>query len=186
MDTEATADFTNTVVTVSGLPGSGTSTACRILQQQLGFRWVNTGQLFREMAKEHGMDLNQFGQYAQEHHQIDKELDRRQLELARQGRIILEGRLSGQVLKRGKAAGVAVWVDAPEAVRLARVSSRDGMSVEQAREFTLTREALERARYLEIYGIDLADFSVYDLVLDSSQLSPEAIVQAIILRLKGV
>lgn len=174
-----------TVLTVSGLPGSGTSTACKLLQQRLGFRWVNTGQLFRELAKEHGMDLNQFGKYAQEHHEIDEELDRRQLELAKQGEIILEGRLSGQVLKRGKAAGVAVWVDAPEEVRLARVSNRDGMTVEEARQFTLTRERLEKQRYLEIYGIDLGDFSVYDLVLDSSKLSPEAIADLVIARLRA-
>jgi len=173
-----------TVVTVSGLPGSGTSTACRLLQEQLGFRWVNTGQIFREMAKEHGMNLNEFGIYAQNHHEIDEELDRRQLEMARQGEIILEGRLSGQVLKRGGAAGVAVWVDAPEEVRLSRVSFRDGLTVEEARQFTLTREKLERQRYLEIYGIDLCDLSLYDLVLDSSKLDPQAIADAIISKLE--
>lgn len=183
MCAEATGGWQTTVVTVSGLPGSGTSTACRLLQEKLGFRWVNTGQLFREMAREHGMDLNQFGRYAQDHHEIDEELDRRQLQLASEGRIILEGRLSGQVLRRGEARAITVWVDAPEEVRLARVSGRDGLTLEQAREFTLKRERLERERYLQIYGIDLADLSVYDLVLDSSKMLPEAIVEAILNRM---
>ncbi len=179
-----TGERTLTVVTVSGLPGSGTSTACRLLQRELGYRWVNTGQLFREMARERGMDLNSFGAYAREHQEVDQELDRRQLELASGGEVILEGRLSGQVLKRGGAVGLAVWVEAPEEVRLERVSGRDGLSIEVARETTLTRERLERERYLEIYGIDLNDLSIYDLVLDSARLSPSEIVDAVVAALR--
>lgn len=185
MSAEENVGRHTSVITMSGLPGSGTSTACKLLQEHLGFRWVNTGQLFREMAREHGMNLNEFGKYAQDHHEIDEELDRRQLCLASEGRVILEGRLSGQVLKRAKAPGLAVWVDAPEEVRLARVSRRDGLTPGEARDFTLNRERLEKERYLEIYGIDLTDLSVYDLVLDSSKMLPEAIVQAVLERMAG-
>jgi len=132
------------------------------------------------MAAEKGMSLNDFGAYALTHPDVDRELDRRQLELARNGRIILEGRLSGHVVKKHGVPAVSVWLDAPLDVRVARLSSRDVQDPVVAADLNRRREELERQRYLEVYGYDLADLSVYDLVLDSSLLTPEGIVSAIL------
>jgi cytidylate kinase len=42
------------------------------------------------------------------------------------------------------------------------------------------RQQVERDRYLALYGIDLADLSIYDLVLDSGVLTPDEVAGAII------
>jgi cytidylate kinase len=65
-------------------------------------------------------------------------------------------------------------------VRADRVAQREGKSREQALQEMLAREASERKRYQEIYGIDLDDLSPYDLILDSSRWPPEAIVETLI------
>jgi cytidylate kinase len=168
------------VITISGPPGSGTTTAARLLAEQTGFPYRNTGSLFREMAAETGMSLNDFGAYALTHPDVDRELDRRQLDLARNGRVILEGRLSGHVVKKHGVPAVCVWLDAPLDVRVQRLSARDVQDLVVAADLNRRREELERQRYLEVYGYDLADLSVYDLVLDSSVLTPEGIVSAIL------
>ena len=47
------------------------------------------------------------------------------------------------------------------------------------------RSALERARYQAVYGIDLDDRSTYDLVLDSTTESPEALTATIVERARA-
>jgi cytidylate kinase len=49
----------------------------------------------------------------------------------------------------------------------------------------LEREECEAERYRSWYGIDLKDMSVYDLVVDTSKLIPEEIVELIVSRMGG-
>ena len=51
----------NSVITVSGLPGSGTSTVCELVAQATGFRYINAGAIFRELADEDGLSFAEFG-----------------------------------------------------------------------------------------------------------------------------
>ena len=44
----------------------------------------------------------------------------------------------------------------------------------------IRREESEKKRYMEIYGIDFEDLSIYDKIIQSDSLSPEEIVQEII------
>ena len=53
------------IITVSGLPGSGTSTACDTLCEKLGWAYVNAGRIFRELAEESGLSLAEFGERAE-------------------------------------------------------------------------------------------------------------------------
>jgi cytidylate kinase len=62
------------------------------------------------------------------------------------------------------------------------VAGREGVPVEQALADNAERQRVERARYLALYGIDIEDLSVYDLVLDSSELSPGELADRIVAR----
>jgi cytidylate kinase len=42
------------------------------------------------------------------------------------------------------------------------------------------RQRVERGRYLALYGVDLADLSIYELVLDSGELRPPALADRIV------
>jgi len=168
------------VVTVSGMPGSGTTTAAKLVTAATGFRYVNTGAIFREMATERGLTLNEFGKLANGNPEIDRELDERQMGLARGGEVLLEGRLAGYMVNDAGVSAVKVWLDAPLDVRLRRVSGRDGQNLQTARLLSLEREEDERKRFIEFYGFDLALTDVYDLVIDSSQYKPDAIARMIL------
>ena len=62
------------IITVSGLPGSGTSTACDHLCTGLGWAYVNAGELFRQLAQESGLSLAEFGRQAEVDGRIDRQL----------------------------------------------------------------------------------------------------------------
>ena len=156
------------LITISGLPGSGTTTASRLVADALGLERVPGGEVFRQLAAEAGMSLAEFGVHAQDHPEIDIELDRRLTERAREGGCVIESRLAGWLTSRAELPAVRVWIDCSEQIRAERVARRDGTTVEQAMLDNGARAELEHARYLSVYDIDLNDRSTYDLVLEST------------------
>lgn len=168
------------LITISGLPGSGTTTLSRLVADALGLDRLPGGEVFRQMAAESGMTLAEFGRHAQDHPEHDRELDRRLLERAREGDVVLESRLSGWLATEADLRAVRVWVACDDEERARRVGGRDGTDVDTALADNAAREALERARYLELYRIDLTDLSIYDLVLDSSTDTAEALAGQVV------
>jgi CMP/dCMP kinase len=154
------------VVTVGGPPGSGKSTAGRLVAGSLDLEFFSAGGFFRAEAKLHHMDLEEFGRYAAQHPEVDRELDQRMQTLARPGRL-LDGRVQGALCRRAGTPVYDVLVTAGEEVRVRRVAERDGQTVEKARQQVREREASERDRYLRYYGIDLAT-EPCDLRVDST------------------
>ena len=156
------------LLTVSGPPGSGKSTVAAALAEGLGYRHVSGGDVFRGLAAERGLTLAEFNELAESDDSIDRQLDRQLRETARDGEdVVLESRLSGWMA--GEYADLKVWLDAPVDVRAARIAAREGKSVERARAETLEREASETERYMEYYGIDFEDRSIYDLALNTGR-----------------
>ena len=168
------------LITISGLPGSGTSTAARAVASALSLEHLDGGTLFRAMAHERGLSLADFAVLAEGDDRIDRALDDRLSQRALQGDVLLESRLAGWLASRAGATGLKVWVDCDERERARRVGSRDEHDAEEALAINQCREASERARYLSYYGIDLADLSVYDLVVDSTEGSADDVVTQIV------
>ena len=173
-------------ITVSGLPGSGTTSLSRYLSERHGFSLISAGEVFRQCAQEHRMDLAEFGRLAEEDPSFDKMIDARQKEIAlQQDNIIVEGRLSGWMVEK---ADIRIWLHAPISCRIKRIIFRDQVADEKTAEnLTIEREQCEASRYSTYYSIDISDLSIYDLTLNSGHWGIEglgAIVDTAIARLK--
>ena len=70
-------------------------------------------------------------------------------------------------------------------MRAERVAKREHESIEQALHDMVERERSEYRRYKEIHGIDIADLSVYDLVVDTAESGPEKVVERILAQMEG-
>ena len=161
------------LITVSGPPGAGKSTAAAGLADALGYEHVSGGDIFRELAAERGYSVVEFNQLAEEDDQIDRDLDRRLREIAiERDDLVLESRLSGWLA--AEHADFRIWLDAPLDVRASRIADREEKSVQEAREETATRAESEALRYREYYDIEIGDLSIYDLVVNTSRWGPEA------------
>ena len=173
-------------ITVSGLPGSGTTSLSRYLAERHGFSMISAGEVFRQLAKEHNMELAMFGNLARQDPRYDKMIDARQKEIAqRQDDIIVEGRLSGWMVDD---ADLRIWLFAPIDCRIKRIVFRDQVDDDEtARDLTLEREQCEADRYRSYYDIDITDLSIYHIILNSEHWDVEglgAIIDMSIARLK--
>jgi len=171
-------------IAVSGLPGTGTSTLATSLSELTGVRLVNSGDIFRELAREHGMPLLEFGEYVKGHPDIDRKIDARQVELARGGDIILEGRLAGWNLYLDHVPSVKFLIEAPLDIRAGRVTWREHKSKEEIEKAFRKREEIDAERYKRIYHIDLFSREPYDVIIDNGSQTVEETMDAIIKALR--
>jgi len=168
-------------ITISGPPGSGKTTACSNLSEVLGLKAVVFGKIFRELAAEKNLTLGQLGAIAESDPSIDEMIDSRILEIARENEdIILESRLSAYMLTRNGIPAFRIYLDASPDVRMARVGLRESETFEEAHAKTVERQNSEAKRYMMYYGIDINDRSVYDLVVNTDDLTPEEVLSTIL------
>ncbi len=168
-------------ITISGPPGSGKTTACTKLSETLGLEAVVFGRIFRELAAEKQLTLSQLGAIAEQDPTIDNMIDDRILEMARSHEdLILESRLSAYMLSRNGIPAFKIHIDASPEVRMQRVGLREGETLEEATAATIDRQRSEAKRYLQWYGIDINDLSVYDLVINTDDLTPDQVMDRIL------
>ncbi len=159
------------VIAVSGPPGSGKTTYARRLAEDLGLRFYSAGMAFRELAKKMGLSLMELNELAARDPRIDLEIDRMTRRVAEEGGVVIEGHLVAWVVH--DLADVLIYVTAPIEVRARRIASRDNVDYSEALRETLRREELHRKRFLAHYGIDIADTTIFNLVVDTSKTGVE-------------
>ncbi|OEC88046.1 MULTISPECIES: (d)CMP kinase [Methanobacterium] len=165
------------IITISGLAGSGTTTASKILSKKLDIPYVSAGDIFRQMAAEKNMDLLEFGKFAEENDDIDILIDKRQAEMANKSKnLIVEGRLSAHFVE----ADLKVGFIAPIDDRTKRICKRENKPYEVVKEEIISRSNSEAKRYHEIHGIDINDMEIYDLIINTGNFNALSIADIIL------
>ncbi len=158
------------VIAVSGPPGGGKTTQAIKLAEKLRLKYHSAGSIFRAMASERGVSLEELSVQAMREPAIDLEIDRRSVELSKEN-AVLDGHLTAWILK--DLADVRILITAPLLARAMRVSMRDGKKLEDSLRETIVREYSQLRRFIEYYGIDPRDTEVFDLTINTDKLSPE-------------
>jgi len=163
-------------IAVSGKSGCGNTTVSRIVADTLKLRFINF--TFRSLAKEKGLDLKEILALAAKDDFWDKEVDTRQVMLAREeGGCILGSRLAIWMLPE---ADLKIFLTARPETRAGRIQSREGGDLTSIAEFTAARDRQDRERYLRIYKIDHDDYAFADLVIETDDKGPEEVADIIV------
>ena len=166
-------------IAISGKSGCGNTTVSRLLSETLGLRFINF--TFRALAQEKGMSMVDVIALAEKDDSWDREVDGRQVELARkEGGCVLGSRLAIWMLPE---ADLKVFLFASPKVRVKRIQNREKGSYKKIADFTAERDRKDHERYLRIYKIDNDDYSFADLVINTENISPEEIAEQIIAEL---
>lgn len=167
-------------IAISSKSGSGNTTVTSLLAQKLEYPMINF--TFRQLAEEKGHDFWTFCKMAETDDEIDRELDRRQVQMAMsEDNCVLGSRLAIWMLKE---ADLKVFLNASAETRASRILKREGGTLEERARETNNRDQKDSARYKRIYGIDNNDTSIANLVIETDNLTPEEIVDIIIAKTK--
>jgi cytidylate kinase len=156
------------VVAISGLHGAGKTAAARALVRKFKLRYVCAGTVFRQLAKERGMTLDEFSRHAERHPKIDRMIDRRTAEAAREDGVLIDARLAGWMAKQ---ANLKILLTAPLEERVRRIARREGRRYGEVLRETMRRERSEAKRFKRFYGIDVNDHSPFDIVLNTERFT---------------
>jgi cytidylate kinase len=166
-------------IAISGKSGCGNTTVSTLLAQRLGLRLINY--TFHTMAQERGLSFEELGRLAEQDDQYDLYLDRHQVELASTGGCVLGSRLAIWLLTD---ATLKVYLFASLQERARRIALREGLDPALARKAVEERDNRDRSRYMRIYQIDIDDYRLADLVVDTEAGQPPDIVETILAALR--
>ncbi|MGP1459283.1 MAG: (d)CMP kinase [Treponema sp.] len=170
------ADGKEVRVAVSGKSGCGNTTVSSLLASRLKIKLINF--TFRQLAEEKGMTLEQVILNARTDDSYDREVDTRQVALAKRESCVLGSRLAIWMLDN---ADLKAYLLADEDVRARRILNREGGDFEKIKAFTQMRDAEDTARYKKLYGIDNSRYEdTAELVIDTGALTPEQITDRIL------
>jgi cytidylate kinase len=196
----------NLFITVSGPPGCGATTLTEGLAEALNCGYVIGGDIFRDLAEERDLSLQQLIAKAEEDDTIDRALDQRLRRIAEQWgaankAFILESRLAGWLA--GNRADLRIWLDAPEEIRVERLSDyevsyeierpaeREDVSLRHLDDegeigpLLRVREVSEAGRYESYYGIDVEDQSFYDHSINTARWDAETVLGMVLTAIEG-
>ena len=174
------------VVVISGMPGCGSSTAARLLAKKMRLKFFSAGDYTKKIAKEEEkIDKklterivhfwNTHRGKSKEHHMSVEET---QQNIAKKGNMVIESKLGIHFIEN---SDFKIWLKAPFKTRAERYVNRDKISIDDATKFLRDKENHERENWKRIYGFDyFGQEKEADLVIDTSDKSPEEIVNIII------
>lgn len=175
-------------ITISGPPGVGTTTIAKAVSEHFNLRYVSTGELFRKIAQERGLEVENLSATAEK--EVDLEVDKACIDELQKGNVVIESELAAWAKELAKQLGktldrevINILLTATLETRANRIfndekarTAENYSSVEEVKEKIGKRFTEDKRRYKEYYNIDLDDRSVYDLVIDTELLTKEEVI----------
>jgi CMP/dCMP kinase len=175
------------IITIAGRPGSGKSTAAKGVAKRLGYKHFSSGDFFRQLGKEQGVDVLEANLSAENNYKIDRLVDARLKEIGEnQDEIVIDSRTAWHWIPSSFKVFLELGVD-EAAKRILKEMTEDRRlsehinddPIEYAR-FLHDRLSSETRRYKAIYGIDPYDMAHYDLVIDTSKTGAVPAIKQIV------
>ncbi len=154
-------------ITISGLPGCGSTTLLRLLKEKLtmeGWRGFSGGEFMRAYALEHGSFEEQKGLHHDSSHYSDEfdrnvDMDMRS-KLASEEHWIIESWLSGFLAQKVDGVLKVLLYCSDDAVRVDRIVNRDRVTVVEAKENIHKRTTNNITKWTRMYAPEWQDWVV--------------------------
>lgn len=197
-------------ITISGLPGSGSTTLLKLLREKLqneNWKCFSGGEFMRDYAIKKGLfdpTTNKFHHPATVYSaEFDREVDFGMREkLQKEDHWILESWLSGFFAQQVPGVLKILLMCSDDAVRIDRIVNRDKVSIHEAKEHIIDRKNKNLEKWQKIYSKEWNEWVVktdtlpssspidfwlpelYDVVIDTYSSSREETVEKVIQALR--
>lgn len=161
------------IICITGFTATGKDTTADYIAEKLNLPRVNY--TFKDMAKERSINLMEFQEMAsKDDGKIDKEFDKKQIQEANRLNKEKEGCVVSTWIAPWmiKDCDFKVYLYATKEERIKRVLKRgDKETKEETEKYLEEKDENNIKRYKEYYDIDIRDTSIFDFILDSTNLT---------------
>ena len=165
------------IITISGDLGGGKSVLANALVDYWGAEAYSTGKIQRAMADERGISTLELNKLAETDKSIDDEIDSNFKKLSQSEKnLVIDSRMAWHFIP--ESFKIKLEVNPVLAAERIIAANRDN---EKYGDFDATlqglkdRKASERERFQKYYGVDIEDQDNYDLVIETTDVTPQAI-----------
>ena len=163
------------IITIAGRPGSGKSTAAKIVAAELGYKHFSSGELFRQISTEYGFDILGGNLHAEQNKIIDETVDQRLRDLGEtKDNLVIDSRMAWYWMPQS----FKVYLDLDMLTAAKRIlanidkhrAAAENIPEDPDEYEKILTERLESEvrRYDALYGVNPYDLDNYDLVINTS------------------
>ncbi|MBD3355355.1 AAA family ATPase [Candidatus Woesearchaeota archaeon] len=172
------------IITISGFPGSGKSTVGEMLAEKLGYNFLSMGDLRGKIAIKHNLTIDQLNKIGESEDWTDKEADKELIRIGKQeDDYVIDTRLGFHFIPDSVKIFLGVDLETG-AERIfngpRRPDEKKYSSVGALKGELKQRIKSDKKRYKKWYGVDFTNKSNYDLIIDTTELTPEKVVEKIL------
>jgi predicted cytidylate kinase len=165
-------------ITLSGFAGTGKSTVGKIIEKELGFKFISVGNYTRDFAeKEFGLNINEFQEKCKNEPELDKLIDEKfKAECNSKSKLVIDYRLGFKFIEN--SFNVFLKVSDEEAALRIKRANRTGENISHAS--INERNSKMKMRFIDNYNVDFTNETNYHICIDTDNLSPEQVSELII------
>src|SRR3989344_3001519 len=174
------------IITITGFPGSGKSSTAKGVALRLGYEYFSSGDMFRKMAAERELSIEEMNFTAEKQKEIDFEVDKLFVKMGKEKNdFVIDSRTAFHWIPNS----FKVFLDLNPRIAAERTfeqihkegrASQAGASIGEVYENTLKRVESERKRYKSLYKIDITDRMKFDLVVDTKINNLEEVIEIVV------
>ncbi len=168
--------------TISGKICTGKSTLFQSLEKKLSWKTFRTGTFFRDYAKKHKLNLEK----AQEQtDRLTKKVDYKVRDMLRKkGNLLVDSWMAG-IMADNSPGVLKILLVCDDKIRFKRFAMREKVTVKLAKKDILDRETNLFKKLQEIHKRnDFVDPKNYNLIINTTKLFPNQILQKVLNKLK--
>ncbi|MGL4209794.1 MAG: cytidylate kinase family protein [Candidatus Adiutrix sp.] len=165
-------------ISIAGKLGSGKSTVCKLLSEKYQFELYSTGIIHRQIARQMDISTIELNELMRNDHKYDNLIDDEVFRISNErvgDRIVFDSRLAWHFAK--SSFKISTVIDPRLAARRVIADNRGKEEVyldeEDAVNKLSKRANIENIRFKEIYGIDNFEHNNFNLILDTTWLTPD-------------
>lgn len=182
------------IICIGGMAGSGKSTLAKKIAEKYDLKYFSGGDALMALAIEEGYrrlergwwestEGMRFQEKRGKDRRFDEAVDKKLLEMAEQGYVVLDSWTMPWLLKQG----FKIWLEASPEKRAERIAGRDKTTVEEALKALKSKERQTKAIYKKMYGFSLGDdYAPFNFILDTESLNAGEVFQVLCIVIDNV
>ena len=170
-------------ISIAGELGSGKSAVSKVLAAKRGMHYFSTGAIQRDIASKLGVSTLELNKISENDKKIDNQIDSFLIDLNNSEKsIVIDSRMAWHFVPNSFKVflHVDINVAAERVIKDKGRTSESYHDIVSAKGDLESRKSSENKRFFDLYNVDCSNFDNYDLVVDTSLITPEDVVDTIL------